>query len=350
MNSEEQVPRAAWHWLWGSCGVLLCVSFLSLALGSSNISFDSLFAILGLPNSKNLTSEEKEVVNNIVMHLRLPRVLCAMLVGGGLAMAGVAFQCLFRNPLADPYIIGASSGAALGAAIAVLLTSQILIAGLTAIGVFALFGSLAIVFLVFAIGQAMGNRSALTLLLSGIAISSMANALVSLLLYLHNRDAIATIVTWMMGSFADSNWNQVGFMALATALSLAWIWGASRKLDAYSLGDTTAQSLGLSLKFFQIQILVAASIVTAFSVASAGIIGFVGLIAPQLARFVVGTKHSMLVPLSAILGALLLVLADAIARVAIAPVELPVGIITALLGGPFFLFLLLRSSNSGIVK
>lgn len=371
-----KASQGEWNRVLLLLGFLLLFAWLSLGLGPRGFDLNDLKAIaLGKPltgeireqPSSNLTpnkevsSQEISIRHDIVMHLRAPRVLCAVLVGIGLGIAGVAFQAMFRNPLADPYIIGSSSGAALGAAVAVVISGSLTWAswvpqpfpwitgsflGLTPMGLAALIGSVTVVAVVFAIGHAIGQASSLTLLLSGIAISSLANAIVSLMLYLHNRDAVATIVTWMMGSFADSNWNNAIVMALAVVASTICVWGGARKLDAYALGDRTALSLGLSVQSLQIQMLLAASLVTAFSVASAGIIGFVGLIAPQLARMIVGAEHSKLIPLSGIMGGLLLLIADSIARVVVAPVELPVGIVTAIIGAPFFLFMLLKSAHA----
>ena len=321
--------------------LLLILAVVSLVSGAVSISsYGVLQWLVGL-QAKLLTETER----TILLQLRLPRVLTACLVGGSLGIAGVGFQGLFRNPLADPYVIGASSGAGLGVTLAVVLGFQASIMGLSGIAVAAVTGSLLAVALVFAIGSIGRGSSVLTLLLAGVAVSSMINAIASLLMYM-NDDSVVVILAWLMGSLAGNDWSVVGATAVASFVGFGILWSMSRPMDVFSLGDVTSQSLGLDLFQFRILLVVGSSIATAAAVASAGIIGFVGLIAPHIARRLVGPRHFWLLPMSACVGASIMMVADVVARTLVAPAELPVGILTALLGCPFFLFLLKSKSDS----
>ena len=321
--------------------LLLILAVVSLVSGAVSISsYGVLQWLVGL-QAKLLTETER----TILLQLRLPRVLTACLVGGSLGIAGVGFQGLFRNPLADPYVIGASSGAGLGVTLAVVLGFQASTMGLSGIAVAAVTGSLLAVALVFAIGSIGRGSSVLTLLLAGVAVSSMINAIASLLMYM-NDDSVVVILAWLMGSLAGNDWSVVGATAVASFVGFGILWSMSRPMDVFSLGDVTSQSLGLDLFQFRILLVVGSSIAKAAAVASAGIIGFVGLIAPHIARRLVGPRHFWLLPMSACVGASIMMVADVVARTLVAPAELPVGILTALLGCPFFLFLLKSKSDS----
>ncbi len=315
--------------------LLVGVAMVSLGVGAVSISpWGFVRGLIGL-DSEPLTRTER----TILFQLRLPRVISACLVGGSLAAAGVGFQSLFRNPLADPYVIGASSGAALGVTLAVVLGLQSSLLGLTGVSFFALLGSITAVVVVFAIGSVGGIQSGLTLLLAGVALSSMINAIVSLVMFLHD-EKIVVIFAWLMGSLAGNDWHSVLATGVAATVGTGLLWAMSRPLDANLLGDAAAQSLGLDLVRFRVLVVVGASVATAGAVAAAGIVGFVGLIAPHIARRLVGPRHGLLVPMSATVGAMLLLISDNIGRTVVAPSELPVGIVTALVGCPFFLFLL----------
>ena len=292
-------------------------------------------------NPSGLTSTER----TILLELRLPRMITAILVGGSLGIAGVGFQALFRNPLADPYIIGASSGAALGVTVAIVLGWQAAWFGLRTSAIAALLGSLTLVAVVLAIGSISRRSGSLSLLLAGVALSSMINSVVSLLMF-WNEDKVIVIFAWLMGSLASNDWQSITSTSFIALVGLIVLWSLSRPLDAYLLGDVASQSLGLNLICFRVLLVAGASIATGAAVSSAGIIGFVGLIAPHMARWTVGPKHVWLTPMSACYGAMILIAADAIARTIVAPTELPVGSITALLGCPFFLGLLLFRSHT----
>ncbi len=317
---------------------LACVSLLVGPISISIIDWESGGIVRGITDTERA----------IVWDLRLPRIITAVLVGGSLGVSGVGFQSLFRNPLADPFVIGASSGAALGVTLAFVAGLEIALVGLGATALAAMLGAILSVFVVFVIGSCGRDSSVLSLLLAGVALSSMINALVSLLMYL-NEEKVVVILAWLMGSLADNDWTVVRVTCCLSALGFAIIWSLSRGLDVYSLGDIASQSLGLDPVRFRVLIVLGSSIATAAAVAAAGIIGFVGLIAPHVSRALVGPRHVILIPMSGIVGSAILLVADGLARTLVAPAELPVGIITALLGGPFFLYLLKsRSSVQGM--
>ncbi len=316
--------------------VLIVCSLASLFVGAVDISMTDVADAWLWGNASSLKTTERTILHE----LRLPRMISGLLVGGALGVAGVGFQSLFRNPLADPYIIGASSGAALGVTLAVVMGLQVSFAGLRSSGFAALAGSVLLIVIVLSIGSLSQRSGPTSLLLAGIAISSMVNSVVSLLMYWHD-DKVVVIVAWLTGSLAGNNWSSVLTTFFLSLVGGIIIWSLSRPLDAYLLGDVASQSLGLELVPFRVLLVTGASIATAAAVAAAGIIGFVGLIAPHVARWIVGPKHALLVPMSWCLGAILLILADTVARTIIAPAELPIGIVTALMGSPFFLGILL---------
>lgn len=324
--------------LLAAAALLLAVTaVLSLGIGAVDVAPARVWAVLvgGVGGPEAV----------IVRQLRLPRVLLAVLVGAGLAGAGTAYQALFRNPLADPYVIGASAGASLGATLAVLARGS----GLGApwlLPAAAFAGALLAVAVVWLLGGVGERSSPVTLLLAGVAVSTVLGAAVSLLMILEDQ-ALRTIFGWLLGSLSGASWRQVAMGSGAVAAGVAWIWLLARPLDALSLGDDAARSLGLSLWRSRLALIAAASLTTAVAVSLTGVIGFVGLVAPHAARLLFGGRHGVLVPASCLLGALLLLAADGAARTLAAPQEIPVGVVTALIGGPFFLYLLRSSLRAG---
>jgi iron complex transport system permease protein len=291
-----------------------------------------------------------ETAATLIFRIRLPRILLAALAGASLGCAGACFQGLFRNSLADPYIIGASSGAALGAAVAVSM------AGLPGLGFFSVLGlpgicafagSLAAVFLAFTVSRAFGNApSPGTLILAGTSVSAFCSALLALILVIKDRNLVQ-VYYWLLGSLSGTTWAR-----LLTALPFMILGGAviflsARPLDLLLQGEEAAESLGLNPQRTRFILAVAATLPVAAAVSVSGVIGFVGLIAPHGARFFTGPAHRRLLPASALAGALLALAADNLARSLIPPVELPLGVITSLGGAPFFLFLLARGRNRG---
>lgn len=322
-------------------GILLVALLLGVHLGAVKLSLSEIWQGLA-------SASDAPHIDTILWQIRLPRVILAACVGGGLAVAGAAFQGVFRNPLADPFVIGASSGAALGATLALFLmagsitvvtaTWQIPWLILSAFG-----GAVVVVCAVFVIAALSHlGRSAplLTLILAGMALSSFTGALVSLIMFL-NHEMLTTIFSWLLGSFSGRHWNEIMLAGPVILGSGILVWLFSRPLDLLSFGDETAQTLGLPIARFRILILLAATLCTAACVAVSGVIGFLGLMAPHMTRILIGPRHVLLIPGSCLLGASLMVIADTLARTVIAPAEIPVGIVTALMGCPFFLFLLI---------
>lgn len=298
------------------------------------------FGVKVIPLSMLLAPESMpSIERTILLELRLPRVILATLIGAALASAGTAYQSLFRNPLADPFVIGASSGAALGATAAVILGWSGSVLGLAPLTIAAFVGTLLAVAAVYSIGGVGARASPLTLLLAGAALSTMLGAVVSLAMLLHD-ESLQVVFVWLLGGLAGRGWPAVGTMALYAGPAMVVLLMLARPLDALAFGDDAAQSFGLSVRRSRVIIVAAASLATAAAVAQSGLIGFVGLIAPHSMRLLLGSGHARLLPAAALAGALLLVVADIMARVVAAPLEIPVGVMTALMGGPFFLVLL----------
>ncbi|PZN13429.1 MAG: ABC transporter permease [Bacillota bacterium] len=287
----------------------------------------------------------------ILLEIRLPRVLLAALVGASLASAGASFQALFRNPMADPYVLGVSGGGALGAALAfyALGTGTGLPAtdtlGFGLVPVCAFMGAVAAVTVVGRLARVDGRLPVTTLLLAGVAVAALLGAVVSLLVYL-SGDQMRPLVFWLLGSLSGASWRDVAAAALSTAVGTGLLAREVRALNALLTGEEPAYHLGVDVERLKRRLLVAGSLLTATAVSVSGVIGFVGLIVPQGVRLVLGGDHRIVVPASTLAGATVLVLCDTVARTIIAPAELPVGVVTALAGAPFFLYLL-RSYASG---
>ncbi|HEX7023026.1 MAG TPA: iron ABC transporter permease [Trueperaceae bacterium] len=280
-------------------------------------------------------------LDTIVWQLRLPRVLLSALVGGALALAGVAYQGVFRNPLADPYLLGVASGAGFGASLVLVFGAALPVLVRLGLPLVAFAFALGAVALVMLLAQQGGRLPIISLILAGVVVGSSLSAATSFVLLLA-REQAAGVLAWLLGSFAFASWERVLavllFMLPATLVMLA----SARALDLLQLGEESAMHLGLPSGAFKLGLVTVATLVTAAAVAVSGIIGFVGLIMPHAARLAFGPGHRRLIPLSVLLGALFLVLADLVARTLIAPGELPIGVVTALVGGPFFLWLLRR--------
>lgn len=275
----------------------------------------------------------------ILLGLRLPRVLSAFLVGGGLALAGAIFQGLFRNPLADSYLLGVSSGASLGAAAAIVFNLASPLANFAAVSVFAFIGSLAALALVFYFGHRAGGFSIFRLLLSGLGVGLFLSSLVAVFMLLAGEE-LKALIFFFLGGFATSSWDTawVALACIPIALLMAWFFAAD--LNVLLLGEETAETSGVRSRQVQWLYAVLAALLTSISVSVAGLIGFVGLIVPHMIRLTFGADHRTLFPLTFLSGGIFLVLSDAIARSVMAPAELPVGIVTSLLGVPVFLYLI----------
>lgn len=282
----------------------------------------------------------------IIWQIRLPRVLLGLFIGASLSLAGAAFQGLLRNPLADPYTIGVSSGASLGAVCVLYYEITIFGLGSFTLPFVAIIGGFIALFIVFGITRISNRGMAIeTIILSGIIISAFISAVISLLISLSKREDIGNILYWLMGSVAMRGWSYVQILVPFMLVGCFILLKNYRELNALALGEASAQHLGVDVKKKKIGILIGASLLTGASVAVSGSIGFVGLVIPHLVRLASGPDHRHVLPLSMLIGGAYLVLADLISRTIIAPAELPIGVITALIGAPVFAVLLMRQRS-----
>ncbi|PPV36707.1 FecCD family ABC transporter permease [Ectopseudomonas oleovorans] len=322
--------------------VLLALSCaLSLVFGAAQVPLERVLAIL----ARQLFGIEPAVAvsvgqDSIVWQLRAPRVLLGALVGAGLALVGTALQAVTRNPLADPHLLGVSSGAAFGAVLVVLYLGEF--AGMLSLPLAAFVGAMASMLLVLAIASRGGRLHSERLLLAGVAVSFVMMAASNLLLYLGNPHAASSVLFWMLGGLGLARWELLWLPALCLLLALVVLLGLGRALNALMAGEQSAVSLGLEPRRVRLVVFVVASLLTGVLVSLSGAIGFVGLMLPHVARFLVGAEHRRVLPVAALLGALFLVWVDVAARTWLAPQDLPIGIVTAAIGGAFFVALLRR--------
>ncbi|NLN64664.1 MAG: iron ABC transporter permease [Clostridiaceae bacterium] len=329
-------------------GVIL-LAITSLFLGTANIRFPDVFRILlsylpGLKGRIPLDGISDSTIS-IVIKLRLPRVILALLSGAGLAAVGSTMQSLFRNPMAEPGLLGISSGAGLGATIAIVIGFGDSIFGLGTTAIAAFIGALVTVLIVYNISRTGSRLSQTVLILAGIAISFMNSAVIQLLM-IFRRDRMDYIMMWTMGSFSTAGWNKIFILLPFLVIGLTLIFIHTRHLNVISTGEETAKSLGIEVERTKKILLAVCSVVTAATVATSGIIGFVGLIIPHVLRLLVGSDQKSLMPFSVVGGAAFLVICDTLARIVAPPAEIPVGAITAVFGSPFFIALLIRSKRS----
>ncbi|MBH3432394.1 iron ABC transporter permease [Pseudomonas sp. R3.Fl] len=327
----------------------MLVLWLSLALGPVSLplgdTLRALARLCGLPVSADDLGQAELIVGQI----RLPRTLLGVATGGVLALAGVAMQGLFRNPLADPGLIGVSSGAALGAAIAIVFGASM--GGLPEafapylLSACAFGGGLLVTALVYRLGRHNGQTSVATMLLAGIALTALAGALIGLFTYLADDATLRTLTFWNLGSLNGASYPRLWPLLLVTLLVACWLPRRVDALNALLLGESEARHLGFDVERLKVELILCTALGVGAAVAAAGLIGFIGLVVPHLLRLIVGPDHRVLLPASMFGGAILLLLADLVARLALAPAELPIGIVTALIGAPFFLYLLIRGRS-----
>lgn len=329
--------------------LLIFIAAGSLFLGTANIGYVDVFKILlhsipGLGERISIDGIPESAIT-IIMKLRLTRVILALLVGAGLAAVGSTMQCLFRNPMAEPGLLGISSGAGLGATIAIITGVNTTFFGMGATAIAAFFGAILTMLIVYNISRTGSKMSSTVLILAGTAVSFMNSAVIQLLM-IFRRDRMDYIMLWTMGSFTTSGWNKVLILLPFLAIGLVILLLYARQLNVISTGEETAQSLGIEVEKIKKILLAVCSLITAACVSTAGIIGFVGLIIPHIFRLVVGPDQRILLPYSIVGGAAFLVICDTLARVIAPPAEIPVGAITAVFGSPFFIALLIRSKRS----
>lgn len=325
---------------------LLASMTVAVMVGSVGITpsiiWEVLFSKLGLP----IETTASKAQGIIIWEIRLPRIILAAIVGAGLAISGAAIQALVRNPIADPYILGVSSGASVGATMVILLGAFSFF-GAYALSFAAFLGAILAVIVVFLLARVDGRTSVIRLLLAGIAVSMVFAAITNFLLMTSKQQGgIQAVMHWMLGSLAGAKWSTIGIPFFTLLFVFVLLLLNYRQLNALLLGEELATTLGINLDRFRIFIILVVSLLTGVVVASSGSIGFVGLIIPHLVRMMIGSNYKLVLPMSALMGATFLVWADMGARIAIAPEEMPIGIITAVCGGPFFIWMLRRRRYS----
>lgn len=318
---------------------------ISLSVGSADIGVigSIKLALSGIPGIKELIdiSQYSSMQRYIILQVRLPRVLLSALVGAGLSAAGGVFQGLFQNPLADPHILGVSSGAALGATIAILFGVQVSVFGIGTIGVCAFIGAIVTIVLVYFIGGMKKGAKTIGILLTGTAVSTLFSAVMSLLMSLHH-DKIEQVYLWTMGSFSSSVWIKVVYVAVCELICLCVCIFCAKDLNLMAMGEETAQSLGIETRRIQKILILVVSVMVAACVAVSGVIGFVGLVIPHIIRFLFGDDYRRILPGSILGGGFFLMICDTLARTLTAPGELPVGVLTAIVGAPYLILLIRR--------
>jgi len=321
--------------------LLLLATITSVGFGAVRFSFAEVWRAALHPAASGDTGV-------ILFSLRLPRVLAAGLAGAGLSATGVLFQGLFRNPLADPFVLGASGGAALGGAVAIFLVPSLSFAGIGTVELLAFIGSLLAMVIVWNLSKVGGNFAMENMLLAGFAIGTMLNAATAALELRQEttNSGMRILAAWLRGEVTAPSWSQLCFVAVVELVALAAALPLARQLNALALSEEYAAQLGVRVERLKILVVVTGSILTALAVSLGGLIGFVGLLVPHFLRLILGPDHFRLLPAAALSGAVFLIVADTIARTAFAPSEIPVGMLTAFLGGPAFLYLLNRRQRS----
>jgi len=318
------------------CLLLILVILFSVTVGSVKVRPSRSITIL-LQSILGLKGGGTETEQAIILSLRFPRALLAGLVGAGLSVSGAIFQALLKNPLADPYILGVSSGAAVGAIVAILMGLSTLSFGLP---LASFVGALLTILAVFYFGRQEGKIHPNTLLLAGVIIGSFLSALIMFFISVSQKEELHTIIFWLMGDFSFSNYQTIRIIFPYILLSFLFLYSRARQLNLILSGEENALQLGVNVENLRLISYLSASLLTAASVSVCGLIGFVGLIVPHSVRLIFGPDHRLLIPSSALVGASFLIASDTLARTLLAPIELPVGVITAAFGGPFFIYLL----------
>ncbi|MCY4461398.1 MAG: iron ABC transporter permease [Albidovulum sp.] len=322
--------------------LILASAFAAIGIGAVSIPLATVFDILAHKVAPaRIESYWAPGQEAIVWQIRLPRAILAATVGAGLAVVGAVLQSVTRNELADPHLLGISSGGAFGAILALLHTGRFL--GTLTVPFLAFLGALAATFIVVAISRFTRSSSAARFVLAGVAVSFIILACANMLIFWGDPRATHTVVFWMLGGFGRAEWQQCFYPVLVLIPCGSWLWVKSGELDAMTIGDETASTMGITAERFRLAVFTACALVTGVMVAFSGLIGFVGLMIPHVARFILGGSNSRVVPLSAMLGAIFLIWADTASRTFFAPEEIPVGIVTGLFGGIFFVWLLVRA-------
>lgn len=330
----------------GMIVALVIALFWAMSIGTVKLPMASIYNTVmeQLVSGQPIEGADYGPVHDIVWLLRLPRLVLAALVGMGLSVCGVIMQAVVKNPLADPYILGISSGASLGATAAILLGIGVAW-GENFVGIAAFIGAFAMSLGVLFISNLGGRSNSVKLLLGGMALSAVCGAFSSFIVYFaNNKEGMQTIAYWMMGSFAGAKWETLAVIGPIVLLAVLFFWTQSRMLNLMLLGDESALTLGTDLHIYRQIYLLVSSLIVGFVVYAAGMVGFVGLVVPHVIRMLVGTDHKKLIPVSALTGAVFLVIADGLCRVIIPRTELPIGILISLIGAPCFVYLMIKKT------
>ena len=352
-SSERRAGRdrgalALFYGLPALAALAILMLLLSVMTGASTASVTGLVKNLVLGGAANPVDVLRDRI--VILEVRMPRAVLGFLVGAALAATGATMQGLFRNPLADPGVLGVSSGASLGAVSTIVLGGTLLapltaVFGIFTLPVMAFIGALAVTYILYRLGSRDGETQIATMLIAGIAISALGMAGTGLLIYMANDTQIRDITFWSLGSLAGSTWHKAAVAAVVILPALLTLPFLARGLNAFTLGEAAAFHMGVPVERFKRVAIVMVAAATGVSVALSGGIVFIGMIVPHLIRIWAGPDHRFLLPASALLGGSLLLVADMITRVIVAPAELPIGILTALIGAPFFLWILLKDRS-----
>jgi len=332
----ERSNKKGWLVLGFLIALLIVSLLLAAATGAVKIGAGEIIEIL--------TTGADTVNASILIDIRLPRVLLAAVVGAGLAAVGGVMQSIFKNPLVDSYTLGMSSGASLGAVISIITGLNVSILGIDTTGVFAFIGAVCTLFIVYSLAYTKSRMSINSLLLSGVAVSYFLSSVISFLMML-NHDKIEHIVFWTMGSLSMATWNEFYISVIFILPSLAVLLYYTRELNILVMGEDAAHHLGINTSALKNILLITCALIVGVVVSTGGTIAFLGLIAPHIIRLVIGSDNKRVIPYSALLGSILLVLSDTVGRVLIQPSEIPVGVMTSIIGGPFFIFLLRKQKG-----
>ncbi len=315
---------------------------IAISVGAVNVPIETVWGVfLTQTGLADITPNWSKGRAAIVWEIRFPRALLAIMVGSGLAMVGASLQAVTRNPLADPHLLGISSGGAFGAILALLHTG--LFAGLLTVPLMAFLGALMATALVLSVSRLTVATSADRLVLAGVAVSFVIMAGANILIFLGDPRATHTVVFWMLGGLGLAQWSHLIYPAVIVLICGAWLWAQAPKLNAMTVGDETARTLGISVNRFRLAVFVAGALITGVMVAFSGLIGFVGLMVPHIVRLLVGGDYLRVLPISALVGGIFLLWADIAARTIMAPEDMPIGIVTGLVGGLFFIAMLRKS-------
>lgn len=325
--------------------LLILISLWGLSIGTVDLPFSVIWhTIIAQISNPQPLSKPGDVPHNIIWLLRLPRILLAIIIGAGLSVCGVIMQAIIKNPLADPYILGISSGASLGATAAILLGFGAFL-GAESIGIAAFIGAFSISIAVLLLANIGGKANAIKLLLGGMALSAMCSAFSSFIIYFSNdKEGTQTLAFWLMGSLSGAKWSLLSFIYPLVLLPTAFFLTQSRILNLFLMGDDTAITLGTDLHRYRQIYLLLTSLIVGVLVYAAGMIGFIGLLVPHIIRLFWGTDHQKVLPLSALAGAIFTVIADALSRSLIDDTDIPIGILISLIGAPVFVYLLAKRS------